>query len=949
MKPRFSYPHVVFALLATLFLAGLFYLPYLSVRTKTIETFRTQQILSAQQAGASIQSFFSTYEKALSYLVQQTGIQDMDAGGKALLEHFFSIHASDLTGIRRSDASGSDLFSVPARPADREATDIGVCRQVLELQAPTLQVMVDEPGEKGRISFFSVPIRRGEAFDGCLSFTLPFVGIVERFFSQIVPAHNGSVLLLSREGTLLYGPDAAQIGKNIEDLISDGKDRELVRVQLQERAQRIIHLAQGFLGGSTDARIGNDRYAVFLPVELSGAANWSIVMVAPAKEVLGAMAAFSSQWFLVTGVAIVAVGLLSFFLSGMVAQRREAQRVRAVEEQLAGLLDLAPLGVFLLNGNDGIVYANQEAVRMVDGKDAVTGRLLLDFLHPDDRRQVAATLRTPVAGQAVNVDGVRLLTRNRDERDLVITATPFSLGDAEQRIVIFRDVTEEQATEKRLRHLAEAIDQVKESVLVADRQQKIEYVNASLCTMTGYAREECCGQPVKLLWAGEQDAPFEPQMAEMIRQGEVWSGRIINRRKDGSLLVTAATVSPVRDTLGAITHFVAVQRDLTYEVAVESRMRQAQKMEAVGTLAGGIAHDFNNILGGIIGFTDMALLQSQPESDLHQNLLHIRQGGKRAADLVQQILTFSRQSAEERVPLAMAPLIKESLRLLRATLSSTIDITLELATLDTMVMAAPEQIRQIVMNLCTNAFQSMREKGGHLTIRLERLTESPSGTKKAEGGRAWVSLVVMDTGQGIDSEIVSQIFNPFFTTKQPGEGSGMGLSVVHGIVKELGGEITVESQPGVGAAFTVLLPVAEGESDNGLLSFEEPLPVGTGHVLVVDDEKEIRETYKMMLNHLGYTVTTASNPEEVMVLIEKAEPRIDLVITDQTMPKMTGVVLTGKIRSRYPDIPVILCTGYSDRLNDDIAREAGACDLLMKPVDLRGLGGAVRAGLHRSA
>jgi PAS domain S-box-containing protein len=948
MKPRFSYPHIVFALLATLLLAGLFYLPYLSVRTRTIETFRTQQILSAQQAGVNLQSFFSTYEKALAHLVQHPAIQDMDASGKALLENFFSIHSSDIAGIQRSDASGSILFSVPARPAGREAIDSGVCRQARGRQAPSLQVMGDEPGESGRI-FFSAPIPRGAGFDGCLSFTLPLVTIVEGFFSQIAPSHDGAVLLLSREGTLLYGPDVAQIGKNLDELVSDGKDREQLRAQLEGSAQRILSLSHGFPDRSTDARNGDERYAVFLPLELSGADNWSIVMVTPAQAVLGAMAAFRWQWLLVTGVAIVAVGLLSFFLSGMVAKRREEQRVRAAEEQLAGLLDLAPLGVFLLNGNDGIVYANQEAVRMVEGTDAVTGRLLLDFLHPGDRQQVAATLRAPVAGQAVNVDGIRLLTRSRGERHLVITATPFSLGDADQRIVIFRDVTEERATEKRLQHLAAAIDQVKESVLVADRRQKIEYVNASLCALTGYAREECCGQSVDLLWADGQEAPFEAQMAKVIGQGEVWSGRIINRCKDGSLLVTAATISPVRDPLGTLTHFVAVQRDLTYEVAVESRMRQAQKMEAIGTLAGGIAHDFNNILGGIIGFTDMALLQSQPESDVHQNLLHIRQGGKRAADLVQQILTFSRQSAEEKVPVAMAPLIKESLRLLRATLSSNIDITLELAALDTMVMAAPAQIRQIVMNLCTNAFQSMREKGGDLTLRLERLTASPSGKKGAEGKGAWVSLVVADTGQGIDSESISQIFNPFFTTKQPGEGAGMGLSVVHGIVRELGGEITVASQPGAGAAFTVLLPEAEGGANNRLLSCEEPLPFGTGHVLVVDDEKEIRETYKMMLNHLGYTVTTASNPGEVMALIEQAEPRIDLVITDQTMPKMTGVVLTGNIRRRHPVIPVILCTGYSDRLNDDIAREAGACALLMKPVDLRVLGTAVKVGLQRSA
>jgi len=944
MKPRFSYQHIVFALLATLLLAGLFYLPYLSVRAKTIETFRTQQILFAQQAGAGLQSFFSTYEKALSHLVQQSAIQGMDEGGKALLQNFFSIHSSDLTDIQRRDASSAVLFAVPDGPADQGDAARGFCRQAQEQQAPSLSVSVDAPGKAGRI-FFSAPVTREEHFDGCLTFILPFVEIAERYLAQIPPPHDGSILLLSQEGRLLYGPDAALVGKNLDHLVGDPENREQLRLQVQGREPGLTLFSQDLLDRLTAAPTGKKQYAVSFPVELPGASHWSIVMVTPAQEVLGAMAEFRSQWFLVTGVAIVAVGLLSFLLSGIVAKRREEQRVRAAEEHLAGLLDLAPLGVFLLDGNDGIVYANREAVRMVGGKEPVTGLFFLDLLHPENRQQVAETIRASASGQAVNIDGVMLRTHSKVERNIVITATPFFLGDPQQLIVIVRDVTEERSAEKMLRHLAAAVDQVKESVLIADRLKTIEYVNTALCTMTGYAREECCGHPVQLLWAREQEAHFEQQLEEVVRRGEVWLGRIVNRRKDGSLFVTAATISPVRDAMGGITHFVAVQRDITFEVEVESRMRQAQKMEAIGTLAGGIAHDFNNILGGIIGFTDMALLQSQPESDLRQNLLHIRKGGKRAADLVQQILTFSRQSAEEKVPVAVAPLIKESLQLLRATLPSTIDITLELVTLDIMVMAAPVQIQQIVMNLCANAFYSMREKGGHLAIRLERLTAPPPGKMETAGRNAWVSLVVADTGKGIDSENIPNIFIPFFTTKQPGEGTGMGLSVVHGIVRELGGEITVQSQPEVGTTFTVSLPVADGGANGGLLSSEEPLPAGTEHILVVDDEKEIRETYRMMLRHLGYTVTTAGKPGEVLALIEMAEPRIDLVITDQTMPKMTGVVLTGEIRRLYPGIPVILCTGYSDRLNGEIAREAGACDLLMKPVDLRGLGTAVRSAL----
>lgn len=947
MKHRFSYQHIFLALFATLILAGLFYLPYLAVRNKTIETFRAQQVLLARQAGSDIQSYFSTYEKALAYLVRQPSIQSMDDSGRVLLQDFFSIHLSDITGIQRIGAAGAVVFSIPEGAGDAKEVDAGFCRQTQEQQTPLVSDVMHRAGEEARI-FFSAAVSREDRFDGCLSFSLPFAQIARRYLAQIPLHHGGYVLLFSQEGSILSAPDAALIGKNIGELNGAAKDRGQLQSKLLGREQWVLLLSGDLLDGP--ARTEGKMYAVSLPIDLPGSTRWSMVMLTPAKEVLGAMAEFRSQWLLVTGIAIITVALLSFFLSGIVAKRREEQRQRAVEEQLAGLLDLAPLGVFLLGKNDNVVYANKEGVRMIGGKagDKVIGQFFLDFLHQECRRTVAEKIREPGAGQAVSIDTAKLLAPSEVERDIVITATPYQLGDQDQRIVIVRDVTEERKAEERRRHLAAAIDQVKESVLIADRGGTIDYVNAALGEMTGYGREESCGQPVHLLWAKEQDAHFDQQIADVVHRGEVWRGRIVNRRKDGTLFVTAATVSPVRDSNGIITHFVAVQRDVTNDVAVESRMRQAQKMEAIGTLAGGIAHDFNNILGGIIGFTDMALLQSPPDTELHNNLLHIRKGGKRAADLVQQILTFSRQSAVEKIPVAVASLIKESLQLLRATLPTTIEISLELAAEDAMVIAAPVQIQQIVMNLCANAFYSMREKGGHLTIRLERIAAAQCGKTENAGAENWVSLMVTDTGQGIDSEIIQHIFTPFFTTKQPGEGTGMGLSVVHGIVRELGGEITVRSQPSEGTTFTVLLPVVDEGVSRTLLSSEEPLATGTERILVVDDEKEIREICRMMLSHLGYTIITTGDPREALVLIEEAKPHIDLLITDQTMPDMTGVDLTRAIRRLHPDIPVILCTGYSDRLNYDVARDAGACDLLMKPVDLRGLSTAVRAALDMS-
>ena len=944
MNQRFNYQHITLALLATLILAGLFYLPYLSVRNKTIETFRIQQTLLAQQAGSGLQAYFSTYEKALSYLVQQPSIQSLDDGGRALLQDFFSIHPEDILAIQRFDAAGAPLFAIPKESADGQGGAAVHCRQIEKQQNPTVSDAI-HLADGSRQVYFSAVVAPDNRFAGCLSFSLPFAQVASRYLKQIPLSHNGYALLFSREGDILAAPDAALVGKSSHHLRGETDELAQLRMAIAGKEQKILTF-------SRDIRPGTDQeerrvYAVVCPLELPGDARWSIVLLTPAKEVLGAMAEFRSQWLTVTVVAIIAVGLLSLLLSGIVIKRREEQRLRTVEEQLASLLDLAPMGVFLLGVNDTVIYANKEATHMIanGGEEKVTGRCFIDFLHRDSRRIVTESLREPAAGSAISVDAVQLLRSSGTKRDVVITATPYQLGKHPQCIVIVRDVTEERKSVALQRRLTAAVDQVKEAVLIVDCMGTIDYVNAALGEMTGYSREECDGQPVRMLWAREQEAHFDQKIEDVVYLGEVWRGRIVNQRKDGSLFVTAATVSPVRDAKGAVTHFVLVQRDITHEVEIESRMRQAQKMEAIGTLAGGIAHDFNNILGAIIGFTDMALLLSTPETEIHNNLLHIRQGGKRAADLVQQILTFSRQSAVEKVPVTVAPLIKESLRLMRATLPSTIDITQDLVAADAMVIAAPVQIQQIVMNLCANAFYSMREKGGHLTIRLEQKTRAELGKAEENGGGDWVALAVEDTGQGIESEILQRIFTPFFTTKEPGEGTGMGLSVVHGIVRELGGEISVQSLQGEGTVFTVLLPVADHGTNGGLTSSEEPLPAGSEHILIVDDEKEIRETCRMMLTHLGYSVTTTGNPLEVLALIQQGQPPVDLVITDQTMPKMTGIDLTSEIRRLRPDIPVILCTGYSDRLNYDIAREAGACDLLMKPMDLRGLSTAVRSAL----
>ncbi len=381
----------------------------------------------------------------------------------------------------------------------------------------------------------------------------------------------------------------------------------------------------------------------------------------------------------------------------------------------------------------------------------------------------------------------------------------------------------------------------------------------------------------------------------------------------------------------------------------ESKLRQAQKMEALGTLSGGIAHDFNNILGIIMGYTEMAFFEAPPGGRLQEFLQQILMASKRAKDLVTQILAFSRPASQERRPVSVGLLVKEAMKMLRASIPATIEIRSSVSG-QALVHSDPAQIHQVLMNLCTNAGHAMREQGGILevSVRDVELTEAMiPHTGELEPGLC-VELVVKDTGHGIDPAIMDRIFDPFFTTKGSDEGTGLGLSVVHGIVKTYGGVIDVSSTPGEGTAFTILLPSVEtiGSPE----AVEQPLPRGQGRVLVVDDEMTLATAMKMMLERLGYEAESrASGADALEAVRHEDESRpFDLVITDMTMPRMTGVELAGALLQLRPELPVVVCSGYSETLSPQKLERIGIRGILGKPVTMKDLAVLVRDTLDRS-
>ena len=384
----------------------------------------------------------------------------------------------------------------------------------------------------------------------------------------------------------------------------------------------------------------------------------------------------------------------------------------------------------------------------------------------------------------------------------------------------------------------------------------------------------------------------------------------------------------------------------TEKERLQHQLQQAQKMEAIGTLAGGIAHDFNNILSAILGYTEMALLELDADHAVSGNLRQVLKAGNRAKELVNQILTFSRQSHQSSHSIKIQPIVKETLGLLRASLPKNIEIVSSIESDLYTISADPTQIYQVLMNLCTNAAHAMEREGGLLRIDLKNVELGPDdmGPYPDLQPGSYVMLTVEDNGHGIDPSIKDRIFDPYFTTKAPGKGTGMGLSVVHGIVKSHGGTISLISAPGQGATFKVLFPRLDRETISPVKE-DKPLPKGEGHILFVDDEEFLVDLAQQMLKRIGYEVTACCDPVDALTVFQENPKAFDLVITDLAMPKMSGEQLIRELVAIRPEIPIILCTGFSQPMTREKMLQIGVKEFLKKPLVIRDLAEAIAGAL----
>jgi two-component system, cell cycle sensor histidine kinase and response regulator CckA len=579
--------------------------------------------------------------------------------------------------------------------------------------------------------------------------------------------------------------------------------------------------------------------------------------------------------------------------------------------------------------------------------EEMLGRNFAEFNHPDD---VSGALE---AAQAMSDDAeLRDYTnrfRCRDGSYRTLEWHAHALGDTIYSVA--RDITEKRKAEERLRELSRAIEQSPASVLITDLDGSIEYVNPKFESLTGYSMEEVRGLNPRILQSGRTNPKLYEQLWETIMKGEVWEGELENRRKDGSFYNERVSISPVRDEKGEVRHFVAVKEDITEERRLQAQLIQAQKMEAIGLFAGGIAHDFNNLLTIINGYTELALGHPDVSEPLRRQLSTILTAGEQAAGMTRQLLLFGRKQPGAPVLIELNPLVADLGDFYRRVLPENIRLAIFPSQTPAFAVADPTLLQQVVMNLVLNARDAMPQ-GGQLRVRIEQVRVAPDSSEhRPDAGvpaGPYVLLEIGDTGVGMSEEVLEHVFEPFYSTKPQGQGTGLGLATVFGIVKSAGGGIHVESAPGKGTRFRVYLPDAGDPAEHYAEADVRPAThTGQETILLIEDSEDVRRFALEALKSLGYSVLAASSGEEAVAVAERHTGVIDVIVTDVMLPGLNGPEAVEIIRQITPGVGVLYASGYVSGDPGIAPLQRPGVHFIPKPFTLAALGAAVREALSR--
>jgi|GEM_PF-1484161 len=539
---------------------------------------------------------------------------------------------------------------------------------------------------------------------------------------------------------------------------------------------------------------------------------------------------------------------------------------------------------------------------------------------------------------------------------LTASATIVIIDEIKYAIITYIDITEQKKAENELRLLSTAIEQSPATVIITDTDGTIEYVNRKFEQISEYSREEVIGKKPSILKSGDKTESEYEQLWKTIKAGKKWEGEFQNKNKSGNLYWENAVISPVFDENGKIIRFLAVKEDIREKrknkiekIELEKQIRHNQKLETIGTLAGGIAHDFNNILTPIIGYADLGTSVLDPKDKLYRYFHNITIASSRAKDLVEQILLFSKQKEKKKKPLALHLIIKEALKLLRQSIPSTVEIISEIDSYCDMILADSTQLHQVIVNLCTNAWQAMEDSGGQLTVKMHqvKLTKNQKKLLLNLTETEYIHLVVKDTGHGMSKETITHIFEPFYTTKPVDKGTGLGLSVVHGIIKNHNGEIQVESTLGKGTTFNIYIPIIKNYETIQTEQKREIIE-GEESILIVDDDEVVADMTKEILDGLGYATKVFYTGQDVINELSKYPYKYDLLLTDMTMPIMTGLELAEQVQKLRKGLPIVIMTGFNNKnLVEDTLNKLNIKSIIQKPISRKDISIIIRHALTK--